>query len=564
MSDFTLFEKFDEILQDPEAVPKLRELILQLAVQGKLVEQDPKDEPASMLLEKIKTEKEKLIKEGKIKKSKPLPPIKPEEVPYELPEGWEWTKFGLLGIAQTGSTPKTERKEYFGGDIPFIKPAYITFNGIDYYNESLTQKGLLQGRLIKKGSLMMVCIGGSIGKAYFNDRNCSCNQQINTITPLQNISEIFLFYFTASDYFQKQLIKSSKGMATPIINRSKWENIIFPLPPLPEQKRIVARVEELMAICDQLEEQQKHTVEINHELNESLLHHLLESKVQREFENNWNLIQENFGELYNSIENVEKLEQSILQLAVMGKLIEQDPDDEPASVLLEKIQIDKERLIKEKKLRHVNYTYNPIHLEGKNPVIPNSWERIPIGEIFDLKTGATPSTKNKEYWGGEIKWLASGDVNKGEIYNCKGRITKEGLKASNCKILPKNCILIALNGQGKTRGTVAMLRINATCNQSLVAITPINDSLLPEYFLYYLRANYYNIRNITGMKLRRGLNMGILRSIYVSVPPLTEQKRIVARVVELMALTKALKENITAAEGLREELLESAVGEALT
>lgn len=160
------------------------------------------------------------------------------------------------------------------------------------------------------------------------------------------------------------------------------------------------------------------------------------------------------------------------------------------------------------------------------------WPIKKIGEVCDLMTGGTPSKSKPEYFdGGSIKWLVSGDIHKKEIFDCDGRITEEGLNNSSAKYLPKNSVLIALNGQGKTRGTVALLRTEATCNQSLVSINPKNSSeLLPEFLFMYLHGNYEKIRTMTGDggNDRRGLNMPLIRSIEIPIAPLSEQKRIVA------------------------------------
>lgn len=164
--------------------------------------------------------------------------------------------------------------------------------------------------------------------------------------------------------------------------------------------------------------------------------------------------------------------------------------------------------------------------------LPVGWEIKEIGDICNLMTGGTPSRNKPEYFvNGEIKWLVSGDIHSKEIYDCEGRITEEGLKNSNAKYLPINSVLIALNGQGKTRGTVTLLRTKATCNQSLVSICPKKEiELIPEYIFYNLHGRYLEIRKITGddNKERRGLNMPIIRKIKMPVPPLPEQKQIVA------------------------------------
>ena len=165
-----------------------------------------------------------------------------------------------------------------------------------------------------------------------------------------------------------------------------------------------------------------------------------------------------------------------------------------------------------------------------------------ISEVCDLQTGATPSRADHRNFGGDTPWLVSGDINKGEITECNGRITKEGLENSNCRIIPANSVLIALNGQGKTRATVAVLRIPAALNQSLVAMIPYSgERLLPEYIFWNLRGRYYAIRDITGQGQRRGLNMKLVGQLSLPIPPTAEQKRIVTKVNELMALCDRLE-----------------------
>ena len=255
---------------------KLRQQILQDAVQGKLVPPDPNDEPASKLLERIKAEKEQLIREKKIKKDKPMPEIRPEEIPFEIPENWVWSRLGILGLCKTGTTPSTSVKEYFGNDIPFIKPADISLRGIDYNNEGLSFSGLKEGVVVPKGSLLMVCIGGSIGKSYFNEVDVSCNQQINTITPLSKIRADLLQSFLQSNYFQTAIWTKASGGTTPIVNRSKWENIPISIPPLQEQHRIVTKIEQLMKLCNELE----HSIQQNQKYTQELLQVALKEALE--------------------------------------------------------------------------------------------------------------------------------------------------------------------------------------------------------------------------------------------------------------------------------------------
>jgi len=173
--------------------------------------------------------------------------------------------------------------------------------------------------------------------------------------------------------------------------------------------------------------------------------------------------------------------------------------------------------------------------------IDPEWEMVELGEVCELATGGTPKSTVREYYeGGEIKWLVSGDIHKEEVFDCEGRITELGFKSSNAKYLPVNSVLIALNGQGRTRGTVALLRVKATCNQSLVAINPkSNEKLLPEFLYLQLKAKYQEIRNITGDDQRSGLNMPIIRGIKIFLPDISVQKELVKEFTEENTIVKS-------------------------
>jgi type I restriction enzyme S subunit len=249
----------------------LNQAILQEAVQGKLVKQDPKDEPAIELLKRIAAEKLKSDK-----KDKPLRPIKPEEIPFEIPENWVWCRLIDIGTTQTGTTPPTANKAYFGHDIPFIKPADISLPGINYENEGLSFAGLEKGVIVQGDSLLMVCIGGSTGKSNYTKRDVSCNQQINSIKGLCGITGQFLQYFLQTPYFQNAIWAKSSGGTTPIVNKSKWESIPVPLPPISEQRRIVAEIEKQSAKTKQLKEHIIANQQATEQLLNAFLHQAFE------------------------------------------------------------------------------------------------------------------------------------------------------------------------------------------------------------------------------------------------------------------------------------------------
>ena len=243
------YEKLEQLnAKFPEDMKKS---ILQYAIQGKLVEQRPEEGTAEELYKQIQDEKQRLIKEGKIKKEKPLADITEDEIPFDIPESWKWVRVCSVGVTQTGNTPKKSHPEYFGNYIPFLGPGDIQNGNVDYDNQGLSEEGKEYGRVTPADSVLQVCIGGSIGKCALVDREVTFNQQINSIYPLISDSK-YVYYVLDSYYFKDYMKENSGGTATPIINRGLWDAIVIPLPPLQEQHRIVAKIEELLPYCDRL------------------------------------------------------------------------------------------------------------------------------------------------------------------------------------------------------------------------------------------------------------------------------------------------------------------------
>ena len=248
-------DQYDKAYTKLEAFNKkfpedMKKSILQMAMQGKLVEQRPEEGTADELYEQIVAEKAKLIKEGKIKKEKPLPEITEDEIPFEIPSSWKWVRLSQAGFTQTGNTPSKTHPEYFGSTIPFVGPGDIA-NGRISFSKGLSEAGRDVARVAYADSILQVCIGGSIGKCAICNQDVTFNQQINTIYPVISLSK-YLYYVLDSSYFKEFMRNNAGGTATPIINRSVWDSIVVPLPPLEEQKRIVAKIEELLPYCDRL------------------------------------------------------------------------------------------------------------------------------------------------------------------------------------------------------------------------------------------------------------------------------------------------------------------------
>jgi len=230
----------------------LRKTILTLAVQGKLVPQDPNDEPAEALNVKLPDQLRVIADIVGARFSLPAALV---EACDDVPAGWGIAAIQSIGITQTGTTPSKSEASFTGRDIPFIKPGDIQGDEIDYENEGLSADGLSAGRLIPKNSVLMVSIGGSIGKTAIVNRHVSCNQQINSVSPAECIEPRFVLTAIRSGDFQNEVMSRAAQGTLPIISKGKWETIRIPIPPQAEQRRIVAKVDQLMALVDELERQ---------------------------------------------------------------------------------------------------------------------------------------------------------------------------------------------------------------------------------------------------------------------------------------------------------------------
>jgi type I restriction enzyme S subunit len=246
-------------------------------------------------------------------------------------------------------------------------------------------------------------------------------------------------------------------------------------------------------------------------------------------------------DVVHASEGISQLRQLVLELAMTGRLVKPPTEYSPVEVEVDGVIQKIPAKVRESIRYRRSSEKNIVLVESK----PAHWHSVFLEELAFLQTGATPSRTKPAYFQGDIKWLVSGDVNNPSIKDCNGRISQQALEDTNCKIIPKDSVLIALNGQGKTRGTVAVLRVEASCNQSLIGITPRDPKVLTcEFLFWYLKCNYMNIRKITGLDDRRGLNMNHVSAFQIQVPPLIEQNLIVDRINELMVLCDDLENRI--------------------
>lgn len=544
----TFFDNFGLLADAPNVVQMLRQAILQLAVQGKLVPQDPKDEPASVLLEKIKAEKERLIKENKIKDSKPLPSIVSDEMPFELPDGWEWLRLGEIGYWAIGSGFPKNVQGHTNLPILFCKVSDMNLPGNEVAIN--TTQNTVDEIILKKikakahppGTVVFPKIGGAIAtnkrrlliKLTAIDNNCL------GIIPYESCRSDWLLLLLKSIDFTKY----QSGTSVPAINQGTIELIVNGLPPLKEQKRIVAKIDELMALCDELEARKKQ-VSINCiQLNDASIHQLLTTREPKKFSKHWQRICDNFDLLYSKPENVNKLRQAILQLAVQGKLVPQDPKDEPASVLLEQIRAEKERLVREKKIKKAK-PLPPIKSDAIPYELPNEWKWVRLGEISTLKSGSTIN-KNLEI-GNEnagIPYIKVGAMNLAgnertiSVSNSYVKVTENLQKY----IIPENSIIFPKRGGAIATNKKRIVSSDIFADSNVMAMIPNAPMRLDYLFCWFMHIDLWQLNSGTSVPQ---INNKDIAPLLFSLPSLNEQKRIVAKVDELMALCDELEASLS-------------------
>ena len=430
----------------------LKNSILQRAIEGKLVPQRKEEGTAKELLAEIRAEKARLIKEKKIKKSKPLPEIKDEEKPFDIPGSWEWVRLMDL-CANIVDCPHSTPK-YFSNNTGYyaIDTNVIDSNGEITGWRYVSQESYLQriSRLTPEQGDIVLTREGSIGRAAIlpSDKKICLGQRVMLLRPSSYTNIKFIKIILMAPNTLTRLTEKQKGLGAKHINVSDVCKIILPLPPLAEQQRIVAKIEELQPDIDAYDK--------------------AKTKLQA--------IEQRFPDA---------MKKSLLQYAIEGKLVPQRKEEGTAKDLLAEIRAEKARLVKEKKIKKSKPL--PAITDDEKPFdIPDSWEWVRLGELGEWCSGATPSRQHPEYFGGKIPWLKTGDLNDGYIKEVPEYITDDGFKNSSTKINPIGSVLIAM--YGATIGKLGILKIPATTNQACCACELVHE-MYNKYLFYFLLAN---------------------------------------------------------------------------
>ncbi|MBO1051241.1 MAG: restriction endonuclease subunit S [Dolichospermum sp. DET73] len=568
----TFFKHFDLLAEAPNGVQKLRELILDLAVRGKLVPQDANDEPAAVLLEKIKKEKERLVKEGKVKKDKLSQSIIAEEIPYKLPTNWQWTKLCEIGLINP-------RNEVDDSKIA----SFIPMNLIPQsYNKEIRYE-VRKWADIKKGfthfadgdvvlAKITPCFQNRKSTVIYGLKNSvgAGTTELHVYRPINNLinPEYVLLYLKSAEFINNGISKLTGTAGQKRVPNEYFAENPFPLPPLAEQKRIVTKVDELMKLCDELEARQKKKQETRILINNAALNKLLTADTPETFTKNWQRIGDNFDLLYSAPENIGKLRQAILQLAVMGKLVPQNANDEPAAVLLERIKKEKERLVKEGKVKKEKSL--PEIKDNDIPFdLPIGWEWVRLGEL----------AKVIEYGTSEKSSELRDDVPVFRMNNVQeGKIIFENLKyvSATIKDLPRlylqhgDLLFNRTNSYelvGKT-GVFKGISNQYTFASYLIKISLMLEYISPDFINTAINSAYFRQTQInpeiTQQCGQANFNGTKLKNTLIPLPPLAEQKRIVTKVDKLMKLCDELETKLTQTQTESEKIINAAVKQLLT
>ena len=470
---------------------KLRQKILDLAIHGKLVPQYPNDEPASVLLERIKAEKERLIKEGKIKKSKKSTKASDtphyENVPFEVPSSWVWTTLGE--ISNYGECNNVSVDSITDDDW------VLELEDLEKDTAKIIQTLSRSKRSIKgvrhrfnKGDILYSKLRTYLNKVLVAPQSGYCTTEIMPFNSYCNVSSYYLNHVLRSAYFLDYTQQCGYGVKMPRLSTTDACNGMIPLPPLAEQKRIVKEIEHWFSLIDVIESGKE--------------------------------------DLQATIKQAKS---KILDLAIHGKLVPQDPNDEPASELLKRINSKAE-------ITCDNGHYPNIPFD-----IPRNWIWVELGKIGRWQSGSTPNRLNKAYYGGNIPWLKTGDLNDGYITHIPEYITEKALNETSVKLNPIGSVLIAM--YGATIGKIGILTFAATTNQACCACD-VFEGIEKEYLFYFLLSHKEEFIKLGGGGAQPNISKEKIVSTYIPLPPNAEQIRIIKTIHQLFDQLDIITESL--------------------
>jgi type I restriction enzyme S subunit len=543
-----LLELYDRISEAPDAIPRLRRFVLDLAVRGKLVEQDPNDEPAEELLKRIKAEKARLVKAGEIRTPKSTARIEPDDLPFDLPHSWLWVRLSEILTKLTDGTHHSP-PNMSEGDFLYITAKNIKEDGVKLDNVSYVSSKVHEEIYARcnpePGDILYIKDGATTGIVTVNNLEEPFSM-LSSVALLKLPPCIFnqlVVLFLRSPFFYEQMRSFMKGAAITRVTLKRMGPALLPLPPLAEQHRIVAKVDELMALLDRLESARTARETTRNRLTTASLTRLTAPDTKPEdFPNHARFALDALPALTKRLDQLKTLRQTILNLAVRGKLVEQDPNEEPAE-----IEIKREDAL------------------GTNDgafLLPNSWTWIDVNAVARTRLGKMlDKVKNKgrprPYLRNlNVRWF---DFDLSDLFEMPFEDAELG--EFNLK---RGDVLICEGGE-PGRAAVWDERASGIYFQKAIHRVRFAEPVMPEFFVIALKSSADDGRleeNLTGTGIKHFTGRA-LRAFRFPLPPLAEQHRIVAKVDILMALCDRLEATILASDTIRSHLLENLLYEPL-
>jgi len=544
MNPELLLTHFDRISDAPDAIPRLRLFVLDLAVRGKLVEQDPNDEPASELLKRIQLEKARLQNDGEIGPQKPVPEIRDEELPFLAPSAWSWAR--LAAISRRIHYGFTASANPSLKDVRLLRITDIQNNLVDWSSVpgcEIAEREVIQYKL-QQGDILIARTGGTIGKTFLVNQMPVTAVFASYLIRVQKSSEFYDRYlklFLESPVYWKQLQEGSRGGGQPNVNGQTLGKMVVAVPPLAEQHRIVAKADELMALCDRLEVEQRERETRRDSLSAASLHHLNNCANAEALRGYARFCLGHLSRLTTRPVHIQQLRQTILNLAVRGQLAPQDPNDEPASKLLQRIHDWRKQAEGTKHVRAPRKSLQAIG-ETKPPYqLPNGWQWARLGELIYIHSGDGLTAEAME--DGCIPVFGGNGI---AGYHDTPNISQPS---------------IVIGRVGYYCGSIHVTPAQAWVTDNAFITEFPSDEILLSFLVLLLRAT--NLKENEKATAQPVISGSKVYPIVVGLPPFAEQHRIVAKVNELMRLCDQLEARLNAAQTETSQLLESVLHHAL-
>jgi type I restriction enzyme S subunit len=553
MTPELLLKHFDRISEAPGAIPRLRRFILDLAVRGKLVEQNPEDEPAGELLKRIRAEKARLVREGTIKKDQPAAPIRANELPFDLPKQWAWVRLGsIIHLVSGQHLQPGEYSDEEQAGIPYITgPSDFGENGL-----LITRYALIQKAVAYKGQLLLTVKGSGVGKTAVCDLpEVAISRQLMVFTAIEWSSQ-FLSIIT---HLLSETLRLRARSLIPGIAREDVEEFVFAIPPLAEQHRIVAKVDELMALCDRLEAARNE--------REARRGRLVAASLQRigtatadKAKDAARFHLDHLPRLTTRPEHVKQLRRTILNLAVRGRLVSQDPKDEPAGELLK--QIEKAAGLKSKgTFKSDSWPYD----------LPKGWIWTRLAKlVINSDAGWSPKTESHPRSGNEwgilkvsaVSWdkfraWENKQVLPGTEPRLQAQVNRGDFlisRANTLELIARAVIVDEDPTNLMMSDKIIRLHLAKSCDHRFVWVVNNHADFAREHYIRHASGVSPSMKNVS---------RDVIMNLPFPLPPLAEQHRIVAKVDELMNLCDQLEAQLTATEADGRRLLEAVLRDAL-